>query len=493
MKQIIDQKFGMSWASYNGDCVNVMSNLPENSVDFIPFSPPFLALYIYSDSIADLGNTDSESQFFDGWVFHLMEQYRILKPGKHVAIHCKDTMRYKSSHGHAGLYDFPGQIVRLARQVGFLFERWITIWKDPVIEMQRTKTYGLLHKSFKERAEVTRQGCADFVLILRKPLDENDKEAEQVLPPVNSRVIERCIQQWTMEGDLISTPLCRDIRDRVDAPFPSQRIQYSYWTGKEYDATFINQLLAATDPGRLTTIHCTPQMMTTLIQRFESVDGWKFHSRCALTDGSFNVTFRNWSKEFETGKVKHHLNPPDVDYQKFEIVERFQKEVDGEVEFIEEHKETWREPIIRGNEYHPDYIGTMPPIGWRDQGYYSILTWQRYASPVWFDLEGLPATSKDCWMDIVQTNVLNSKGVKADTSEKHICPLQLDLIERLILEYTEVGEVAMTPYGGIGSEGYQAVKLNRYAILSELKPEYWKTQIYNLIEAEISKTQEVMI
>lgn len=494
MGKIINQQFGKNWAMYHADCVFGMRNLPQDSVDLIAYSPPFLALYIYSDSIADLGNTDSEAQFFEGWIFHLQEQFRILKPGKYVAIHCKDTMRYMSSHGYAGLYDFPGHIVRLAREVGFLFERWVTVWKDPVIEMQRTKTYGLLHKSFQERGEVTRQGCADYVLIFRKPLDEDDKETKEELPPINARVIERAVQQWTNEGEDISTPLCRDIRDRIDNPFLSKPIQFSFWTGKEYDTPFIKQLLDTTTPGRNTTIHCTAQMMTTLIQDFEKVEGWKFHSRVTLSDGSFLITFRNWSSEFENNVVKHCLQPPDVDYQKFEIVSHYTKQVDGDVEVIVEEKETWRQAITRGDEVHPDYVGTQPPIGWRDQNYYSILTWQRYASPVWFDLEGLPPTHPNCWMDIQQTNVLNAKGVKNDdTATKHICPLQLDLIERLILEYTKEGEIVTTPYGGIGSEGYEAIKLGRKAILFELKEEYFKTGCKNLTEIELSITQESMI
>ena len=491
-KLIINQRFGNNWASYNGDCVYVMSNLPDESIDFSLFSPPFLALYIFSDSIADLGNTDSEFQFFDGWRFHLQELYRVLKSGKHIAIHCKDTMRYMSGHGYAGLFDFPGHIIRLAQEVGFTLARWITIWKDPVIEMQRTKTYGLLHKSFRERAEVTRQGCADFVLVLGKDIEVHN----QVLPPVNERVIERCVQQWTNEGETVFTPIARDIRNRQQGKEDSE-FQYSFWSLKPrtwgYTDEFIKYLLKATTPGRLTTIHCTAQMMIDIVQKFESVRGWKFHSRTSLTDGSYLVTFRNWNGEFENNVVKHYIQPPDVDYQKFEIVERFTTTVNGEVETIEEHTETWREPIIRGNEIHPDYVGTNSPIGWRDQGYYSILTWQRYASPVWFDLEGLPATHPDCWMDIVQTNVLNYKAGRSEEEEKHICPLQLDLIERLILEYTKPGEIVLTPYGGIGSEGVTAVKLNRYTILAELKPEYFRTGIFNLIEAEISRTQEVMI
>lgn len=489
MKSIINQRFGINWASYNGDCVYVMSNLPDESIDFSIFSPPFLALYIYSDSIADLGNTDSELQFFDGWRYHLVELHRVLKSGKHIAIHCKDTMRYMSSHGYAGLFDFPGHIIRLAQEVGFTLARWVTIWKDPVIEMQRTKTYGLLHKSFRERAEVTRQGCADYVLILGKDIEVPNQQ----LPPINKQVIERCVQQWTNEGERIFTPLESGIRKRNHTRINKLDWHYSFWSEGEYSTEDIQGIQYKTIPGRLTTIHCTAQMMIDIVQRFEDVRGWKFHSRTSLTDGSYLVTFRNWNGEFENNIVHHHIQPPDVDYQKFEIVERFTKQVDGELEVIEEHKETWREPILRGGEVHPDYVGTSPPIGWRDQGYYSILTWQRYASPVWFDLEGLPPIHSNCWMDIVQTNVLNYKAGRSEEEEKHICPLQLDLIERLILEYTKPSEVVYTPYGGIGSEGYQAIKLGRKAILSELKPNYWKFGCRNLNEAEIATTQGGLI
>lgn len=484
---IINQRFGQNWASYNADCVFGMRELPQDNVDFILYSPPFLSLYIYSDSIADLGNTDSEGQFFEGYLFHLQEMFRVLKPGKRMAVHCKDTMRYMSSHDYAGLYDFPGQIIRLCESIGFNFERWITVWKDPVIEMQRTKTYGLLHKSFSERAEVTRQGCADYVLIFNK----NGDELKDELTPVNSQVIERMVQQWTNENELICTPLGTDIRNRKDIQFLNQPVQYSFWNKREYDEAFVHQLLSVTTPGRLMSIHCTDKMMTDIIQKFEG--GWKFHSRLSLTDGSYIVTFRNWSESFESGVVKHNIKPPDVDYQTFEIVRHHKKVIDGDVEIVEESMETWRQAITRGNEKHPDYVGSGPPIGWRDERYYSILLWQRYASPVWFDLEGLPETHRNCWMDIQQTNVLNYRKAKSEEEEKHICPLQLDLIERLLIEYTGEGDVVLSPYGGIGSESYQAIRLNRKAISFELKAGYWQLGCKNLMTAEKENTQEKMI
>lgn len=493
MNQIIDQKFGENWAFYGADCVFGMRNLPDKSVQFIPYSPPFLALYIYSDSIADLGNTDSEEQFFEGWYYHLTEMFRVLEDGGRMAVHCKDTMRYMSSHGYAGLYDFPGEIIRLCESIGFNFERWMTVWKDPVIEMQRTKTYGLLHKSFSERAEVTRQGCADYVLVFNKGGEKiNDK-----LPPLNPQVVERMVHIWTNEGEYISTPLGVDIRGRIDN-IEQVPVQYSFWSTKKYmDDLLCSDILRKTTPGRLTSIHCTARMLASIIKQFESVDGWKFHSRVALTDGSFVVTFRNWKGDFENNVVKHSIRPPDVEYQTFERVYSDIIQTNGEVQTIEEKERTWQMAITKGNEVHSDYVGNRPPVSWRDNTYYSILLWQRYASPVWFDLDGLPDSHPNCLMDIRQTNVITNAlkyaKQKDESEEKHICPLQLDLIGQLIGEYTKLGDIIMSPYGGHASEGYQAVKMDRKAILFELKPNYWERGCKNLEIAEKEITQVKMI
>lgn len=483
---IINQMHGKNWSFYNGDCVMVSRNLPDNSIDFMVYSPPFLALYIYSDSIADLGNTDSESQFFKGYKFHLEEQFRTLKDGGRVAIHCKDTMRYMSSHGYAGLYDFPGEIVRLAESVGFTYERWITVWKDPVVEMQRTKTYGLLHKSFSTRGEVTRQGAADFVLVFNK---NGSTKAIDKLPALNAQVIERCVHQWAQYGEKISTPLNVDIRGCMQS---DDSLHFSFWNEQDeyYSESNITELQNKTMPGRNISIHCTQEMLTDIIHRFESVDGWKFHSRVSLTDNSFIVTFRNWSGSFENNVVKHNIQSPTVEqWQSFKIIKTHIEQIDDEESTVKEEVETWKEPVIRGNEIHPDYVGNMPPMSWKDRTYYSILLWQRYASPVWFDLEGLPETSLNCWMDIQQTDVLNYREARGDEEEKHICPLQLGLIERLILQYTKKGEIVLTPYGGIGSEGYIAVKLGRKAILSELKEQYWRLGCKNITKADFENTQ----
>lgn len=492
---IMNQAFGQNWANYNADCVFGMQNLPDNSVHFLIFSPPFLVLYIYSDNIADLGNTESEQQFFDGWLYHLKEICRILKPGRYITIHCKDIMRYMSSHGYAGLYDFPGEIIRCAARAGFLYQRWITIWKDPVIEMQRTKTYGLLHKSFKERAEVTRQGCADYVLVFQKPLNDNNdlQLGDDSIKPLPNSVILRLEHQWTNEEE----------NTRYNKLLKNSK--FSVWNKplSHYSAEFINRLSECTVPGRLATIHCQDlqainaqgelckySMASEIIKRFKNQGSWKFHSRCALTDGTSLVTFRNWTSEFIkrykdlNGIVKHDLKAPGfLGYEtttENEIIK-----YNGTTEYIQRKVTT---PIYDNNAEHQDYIGNNPPKNWKDDSYYSILAWQKYASPIWFDLDGLPETNKDCWMNINQTNVLNV-GLKSEKEQRHICPLQLDLIDKLILEYSEPGEIVVTPYGGIGSEGVGAIKRDRKAILFELKTNYWELGNYQLANAEKEKLQ----
>lgn len=494
--RVINQEFGHNWAFYNGDCVIVMRGLPENSVDFNVHSPPFLALYIYSDSVADLGNSESEAQFFEGYQFAIREMYRVQRPGRYLAVHCKDTMRYMSSHGYAGLYDFPGEIIRVYEAEGFLFQRWITIFKDPVVEMQRTKTYGLLHKSFVERAEVTRQGCADYILIFQKPFSDSETFIEtDHLPSFLPDIFERIRHLWSQEGEEVG--------------FNQPARHLSVWSNplRYYTPDFIEALSKQAEPGRLCVVHCKPllaagdkgglariDMMGEVIRLFEAQGNWRFHSRCALTDGSFLVAFRNWRGEFESGAIKHALKAPRVESWHVirRIAERIETVENGTVREIGREKESvveWREPTIKGTEIHPDYIGTQPPTNWHDDSYYSILVWQKYASPVWFDLAGLPPSHRDIWMDINQTNVLNARLVRREEDEKHICPLQLDLIERLIAEYTRPDEIVLSPYGGIGSEGYQAVKMNRRAVIAELKTAYWQYAVKTMKELEIELGQ----
>lgn len=358
MTNVINQTLGEKFALYHGDCVTSIAGVPDNSIHFSVYSPPFSNLYIYSDDIADMGNSASDAEFFEHYKFLIRELHRVTMPGRLTAVHCKDLPLYHNRDGAAGLNDFVGSIVRahcedeeleaLTRSIVYLeneeganpveqkaaihwlkraLERraakvsphWIlhsrvTIWKDPVTEMQRTKNHGLLHKNFTTRSEVCRQGMADYLLVFRK------------------------------------------------------------WDG---------------------------------VEGTESLE-----------------------------PVKHNLKAPT--------------------------------PQNNGEAHR--FIGTEPPTVYENDRNYSIQVWQRYASPVWFDID--------------QQRVLNYQLARDDKDEKHICPLQLDVIERAIDLWTNPGDIVLSPFAGIGSEGYCAIKQNRRFIGFELKESYYDIAARNLRQAE---------
>ena len=130
----------------NGDSVELIREIPDNSIDLSVFSPPFSTLFTYSDNIRDMGNCISDEEFFRQTDYLLKELYRILKPGRLVCVHAKDIARYKNSSGYSGLWDFTGEYHRAMEKAGFKYHSKVTIWIDPVLEMQRTKTQRLLYK-----------------------------------------------------------------------------------------------------------------------------------------------------------------------------------------------------------------------------------------------------------------------------------------------------------------------------------------------------------
>lgn len=297
---------GKNWKMMLGDCCTRIKEIEDNSIDFTIYSPPFSNLYIYSDSIADMGNSANMNEFMEHYKYLVKELLRVTLPGRLAAVHCKDLPLYHNRDGVAGLIDFPGILIRAHEKFGWVFHSRITVWKDPVVEMQRTKNHGLLHKNFTVRSEVTRQGMADYVIVFRK---------------------------W-------------DGVERTESPFP----------------------------------------------------------------------------------VKH-------DYSSVE-----------------------------------KYIGSNPPERWDSEREYTIQIWQRYASPVWFDIR--------------QMNVLNFQMARDSEDEKHICPLQLDVIERCIQLWTNPGELVFSPFAGIGSEGVSALKLKRKFIGIELKKSYWQYACKYLAQIE---------
>ena len=273
-----NQYEGNGFALYNGDSCEVMKAIPNNSIHYSIFSPPFAQLYVYSNSVRDLGNCRDTTEFYTQFEFILKELYRIMMNGRLVSIHCMDLPTQKSRDGFIGISDFSGDIIRMMQDAGFIYHSRVTIWKDPVVAMQRTKALGLLHKQIKKDSSMCRQGIADYIVTFRKP-GENPERIEH-------------------------------------------------------------------------------------------------------TNESFPVS-----------------------------------------------------------------------------------KWQNYASPV--------------WMDINQSKTLQKESAREEKDEKHICPLQLDVIERCIELWTNPEDIVFTPFLGIGSECYQALSMNRRAVGIELKESYYNQAVAN--------------
>lgn len=310
---------GAGWALHNSDCVEGMYAMPESSVDCAIFSPPFGDLFVYSDSERDLGNAGDGESFIDQYAYFAEALARVMKPGRIACVHCTDLPARKGKHGFIGLQDFSGDLVKAHTAAGMIYHGRTTIWKDPVVEMQRTKALGLLYKQIHKDSAMNRVGMPDYMLFFRAP-GENLDRIEHAAPggPEAVKIARRWLQEMHRLGLASETP-----------------------------------------------------------------------SDAALAE-----------------MLKH-------------------------VEF-------------------------------------DVYEWQRLASPV--------------WMNIQQGNVLNR--MKAEGDEKHVCPLQLDVIDNCLRLYSKPGDVVMDPFNGIGSTGYQAIKGGRRYLGFELKPEYAAQAGRNLEEAE---------
>lgn len=240
----INQEITDNYALYNMDCVELAKSLPENSIDFTIFSPPFESLYVFSNSERDFGNSASSADFWTHFRYLIAEQFRIMKPGRLSAIHCMQLPTSKVRDGYIGLKDFRGEIIRAYQDAGFIYHSEVCIWKDPVVAMQRTKAIGLLYKQLRKDSAMSRQGIADYLVVMRKPGDNPDpvththdslpvdvwqqyaspvwmgirqtrtlqymsareSDDERHISPLQLDVIERAIDLWTNPGDLVFTP-----------------------------------------------------------------------------------------------------------------------------------------------------------------------------------------------------------------------------------------------------------------------------------------------
>ncbi|MFH1076478.1 MAG: DEAD/DEAH box helicase, partial [Pseudomonadota bacterium] len=155
---------GENWKIIQGDSVSEIKKLKKESVHLSIFSPPFSNLYIYSDALQDMGNSKNDDEFFNHFGYLIPEIYRITVPGRLCVVHCKDLVDYKSRDGRSGLRDFPGEIRIAFENHGWKYHSRVTIWKDPVLEMQRTKAQGLLHAQIKRDSSMSRQGLPDYLM-----------------------------------------------------------------------------------------------------------------------------------------------------------------------------------------------------------------------------------------------------------------------------------------------------------------------------------------
>lgn len=274
---------GDGWIAELGDSCETIKSIPDNSIHYSVFSPPFASLYTYSASDRDMGNARTHSEFYEHFQFLVNELYRVLMPGRLLSFHCMNLPSSKERDGVIGIKDFRGDLIRMFQEPGFIYHSEVVIWKDPVTAMQRTKALGLLHKQIKKDSCMSRQGIPDYLVTMRKPGDNPE--------------------------------------------------------------------------------------------------------RVSHTNESFPVSL-----------------------------------------------------------------------------------WQKYASPVWFDIN--------------PSKTLTRTEAREDNDERHICALQLEVIERAIDLWSNPGDVVYSPFGGIGSEGYVAIEKGRRARICELKESYFKQAVKNLRHAE---------
>jgi hypothetical protein len=261
----VDQVITDDYAIYLGDSCEVIREIPSDSIHFGIHSPPFEGLYKFSNSDRDISNNDGPA-FWEHYAFLIQELHRVTMPGRLHSVHVMQLPTSKIRHGHIGMRDFRGEVIRAYEDAGWIFHSEVCIWKDPVVAQQRTKSIRLLHKQIVKDSTISGQGLADYIVTFRKRgdnpepvsgcfdayygdsdgpdftkyttnsdgrnwysievwqryaspvwLDINqtrtlqyrggrDQKDEQHISPLQLDVIERCIDLWSNEGDTVLTP-----------------------------------------------------------------------------------------------------------------------------------------------------------------------------------------------------------------------------------------------------------------------------------------------
>lgn len=241
---VLAQTITDDYAAYHGDCIEVVKGLPENSIHYSIFSPPFASLYTYSNSERDMGNCKTDDEFYAHFKFLVADLLRVTMPGRLLSFHCMNLPTSKVRDGVIGLRDFRGDLIRMFSDAGWIYHSEVVIWKDPVIAMQRTKALGLLHKQLKKDSCMSRQGIPDYLVTMRKPgenpervehtnesfpvklwqnyaspvwMDINpsntlqhrsarEEKDERHICPLQLGVIERGLKLWTNPNDIVLSP-----------------------------------------------------------------------------------------------------------------------------------------------------------------------------------------------------------------------------------------------------------------------------------------------
>jgi len=321
-----EQTHEKNYSIYNSDCMEVITTIPDESIDLSVYSPPFAGLYNYSSSEKDFSNCESKEQFLEQYEYLIKEMARVTKKGRINAVHCTDVF-----DNTCRLWDFPHEIIRLHEKYGFEYRNRITIWKEPLKVRMRTMVQSLMHKFIVEDSTKCFTAMPDYVLIFTK-------KGENEVPVTHKKGLE-------------------------------------YYAG---EIPVLPNILRAWNNANDSDLN--------------SAQLWDY----------LNKTFKG-HQDPKTNKLSHYI-------------------------------------------------------------------WQRYASSVWDDIR----------ID----NVLPFKQTKEEDDEKHVHPLQLDVIDRIVQLYSNPNEVVFTPFMGVGSEVYSPVSLGRKAIGIELKDSYYKQAILNVKEAE---------
>lgn len=267
----LNEAHGRNFTAYNGDCVDIVSQLPDASIDFSVYSPPFGSLFVYSESAADMGNS-TDDEFAKHYAWLVREKFRVTKPGRLTAVHCSDLPMTKWRDGAVGIKDFSGDIIRIHQDAGWIMHSRRTIWKCPVVEMTRTKHVGLLYKQLMKDSAKSRGGMPDYLITFVKPgenaepinhtpekfpleqwqewaspvwmsIDQSnvlnvklarEQNDERHLCPLQLDVIERALIMWSNAGDTVLSPFTGIGSEGVTSlklgrRFVGTELKESYW------------------------------------------------------------------------------------------------------------------------------------------------------------------------------------------------------------------------------------------------------------------------